>query len=223
MLFTEARMACDAGAWCKPLPSVAGWVGEDRSFEATRLSIESAVRESSCKQARMERFKTFVLMRMTVAAVLVLCVSSGCGLIMVGDPVQKQDISAQNDAEENLKAIRAILDEQAARRGERQTPPGTAPPPSASSSASTPSATPSDGQPLPVEPFPARPTPSPSSAAAPSDVPAKLPWTPSAPLRPAVPDRQIPAYTTPAPVGPDYSGTIRCAPDGMGGQRCLGR
>jgi hypothetical protein len=24
-------------------------------------------------------------------------------------------------------------------------------------------------------------------------------------------------------VGPDYSGSIRCVPDGMGGQRCLGR
>jgi hypothetical protein len=24
-------------------------------------------------------------------------------------------------------------------------------------------------------------------------------------------------------VGPDHSGAIRCAPDGLGGQRCVGR
>ena len=40
-------------------------------------------------------------MRMTVAALLTLYLASGCSLIMVGDPVQKQDISTQNDAEEN--------------------------------------------------------------------------------------------------------------------------
>jgi hypothetical protein len=114
-----------------------------------------------------------------------------------------------------------MLDDQAARRVEQPTHPGTEAPPSASPSVSTPSAT-SDGLPS-VEPSSARPAPSPSSSAGQSDVPAKLPWTPTAPQRSALPDRPVPAYTTPAPVGPDYSGSIRCAPDGMGGQRCVGR
>jgi hypothetical protein len=158
-------------------------------------------------------------MRVAGISLFALCLLSGCGLIMVGDPVKEQDISTQNDAEENLKAIRAMLAEQAARRAQQPTHPDTDAPPSPSPSASTPSA--SDGPPLPAQPTP--PVPSPSSSGGSSDLPAKLPWTPTAPQRPSVPDRPVPAYTTPAPVGPDYAGSIRCAPDGMGGQRCLGR
>jgi hypothetical protein len=86
-------------------------------------------------------------------------------------------------------------------------------------------------QPVPSEAVPAppdriqgtRPLPSPSSSTGTPDASARLPWTPSAPARPTLPDRPVPAYTTPAPVGPDYSGSVRCAPDGMGGQRCAGR
>jgi hypothetical protein len=81
-----------------------------------------------------------------------------------------------------------------------------------------------DAMPSLAEPSSAPPpSPSSSSPAVPGNAPAKLPWTPTAPHRPTVPDRPVPAYTTPAPVGPDYSGSIRCAPDGMGGQRCVGR
>jgi hypothetical protein len=60
-------------------------------------------------------------------------------------------------------------------------------------------------------------------ASAQSQVPPIRLWTPSPLTRPSLPDRPVPAYTIPAPVGPDYHGTIRCLPDGLGGQRCLPR
>ena len=160
----------------------------------------------------MEHCKTLALTRIAVTSLLALCLYSGCGLIMVGEPVKKQDLSSQDDAEENLKAIRAILEDQASRRPEEK-PAGSSLQPSSSHQA------PSLVQP----PSGVRPVPSPSSSAGKPDVTAKLPWTPTAPDRPTVPDRAVPAYTIPAPVGPDYSGSIRCAPDGMGGQRCVGR
>lgn len=153
-------------------------------------------------------------MDIRLAAVLMCCLwsSGGCGLIMVGDPVQEMDLTSQDDTEENLKAIRAILEDQASRRPE-QKPAGSSLKPSSPDAA--PSLTePSSGM---------RPLPSPSSSAGKPYVTAKLPWTPTAPDLPTVPDRPVPAYTIPAPVGPDYSGSIRCAPDGMGGQRCAGR
>ena len=153
-------------------------------------------------------------MDIRLAAVLMCCLwsSGGCGLIMVGDPVQEMDLTSQDDTEENLKAIRAILEDQASRRPE-QKPAGSSLQPSSPDAA--PSLTePSSGM---------RPLPSPSSSAGKPDVTAKLPWTPTAPNLATVPDRPVPAYTIPAPVGPDYSGSIRCAPDGMGGQRCAGR
>lgn len=153
-------------------------------------------------------------MDIRLAAVLMCCLWSGggCGLIMVGDPVQEMDLTSQDDTEENLKAIRAILEDQASRRPE-QKPAGSSLQPSSPDAA--PSLTePSSGM---------RPFPSPSSSAGKPRVTAKLPWTPTAPNLATVPDRPVPAYTIPAPVGPDYSGSIRCAPDGMGGQRCAGR
>jgi hypothetical protein len=150
----------------------------------------------------------------TVATALALYLCSGCGIIMVGEPVQKQDLSSQDDAEENLKAIRAMLADQAARASRTdEKPSGLSPQPA-----------PADVAPSQVDPaVGTRPLPSPSSSAGKPDVPAKLPWTPAAPERPGMPDRPVPAYTTPAPVGPNYSGSIRCAPDGMGGQRCAGQ
>ena len=150
---------------------------------------------------------------MRVAVILLTLLSSGCGLIMVGEPVKKQDVSSQDDAEENLKAVRAMIADQAARRSELQQPSGLSTQP-----------LPADAGPSLSEPSSGpHPAPSPSSSTGRGDGPAKLPWTPSPPERPTAPDRPVPAYTVPAPVGPDYSGSIRCAPDGMGGQRCLGR
>lgn len=163
------------------------------------------------EQAWKEHRKRLAWMRAAVPALLVLCLSSGCSLIMVGDPVKKLDLSSEDNAEENLKAVRAMLANQAARSAPREQP-------------SDLSIRPSEVVPPPNEPTPGtRLLPSPSSSARMPDASAKLPWTPSAPERPAAPDRPVPAYTTPAPVGPDYSGSIRCTPDGMGGQRCAGR
>ena len=153
-------------------------------------------------------------MDIRLAAVLMCCLGSGggCGLIMVGDPVQEMDLTSQDDAEENLKAIRAMLADQESQRSEERLSDTSRQP------------TPPDAAPSLIEPTSGiRPAPSPSSSAGRTDVPAKLPWTPTATDRPAIPDRPVPAYTVPAPVGPDYSGSIRCAPDGMGGQRCAGR
>jgi hypothetical protein len=143
-------------------------------------------------------------------AVLVVCLLSGCGIIMIGESVKQQDISEEDDAEENLKAIRAMQAEQASRRlEERNHSPQPAPP---------------DAAPFQVEPSSGgRRAPSQSSSGGQADLPAKLPWTPTALTRLATPDRPVPAYTVPAPVGPDHSGSVRCAPDGMGGQRCVGR
>lgn len=151
-------------------------------------------------------------MRMMLTALLGLCLSSGCGLIMIGGPVVKQDLASEDDAAENLKAIRALLSEQATRSAHPAEPAPSSLPPATGSAAglTDPHAGP-------------RPVPSSSPPAGMAEVPAKLPWAPTAPDRPAVPDRSVPAYTTPAPVGPDQSGSIRCVPDGMGGQRCAGR
>lgn len=152
-------------------------------------------------------------MRVAAIALWSMCLASGCGLIMIGGPVEKHDVASENDAEENLKAIRAILAEQAV-RDNRGKPAYLSTQPSPSSGMA----------PSPVGPSPApRPSATPSSSASPSEVPAKLPWSPSPPDRSVPPDRPVPAYTSPAPTAPDYSGSIRCTPDGMGGQRCLGR
>ena len=163
------------------------------------------------KKERIAGLKPLGLLRLTVAAYVALCLCFGCSLIMVGDPVKELDLSSEDNAEENLKAVRAMLANQAARSA-----PGE--------QLSDPSIRPSEVVPPPNESTPGtRLLPSPSSSARMPDASAKLPWTPSAPERPAAPDRPVPAYTTPAPVGPDYSGSIRCTPDGMGGQRCAGR
>jgi hypothetical protein len=157
-----------------------------------------------------------MVMQGVVTSFLALCLFSGCSLIMVGEPVKKQDLSTEDDAEENLKAIRKMLDDHATPPVEQSSGPSSQVLPS-------PSPVPSEGLSGAVEASPAHSVPPTSLSAGEANVPAKLPWTPKASQRPTLPDRQVPAYTTPAPVGPDYSGSIRCAPDGMGGQRCLGR
>ena len=155
----------------------------------------------------MEHCKYRAPMRVAVTALLIFCLC-GCGIIMIGEPVKVQDPNSADDAEENLKAIRTMLSDRASRRSEEI---NSSPQPSLPDAA-LPPVEPSSGVRL-----------TPSSSAGRTDAPAKLPWTPTPPDRPAAPDRPVPAYTVPAPVGPDYSGAVRCAPDGMGGQRCLGR
>jgi hypothetical protein len=139
---------------------------------------------------------------------LILLGSSGCSLIRIG-PAADIHKDPRTDAERNLDAIRAMQAEWRSRAA-----PGSAPSPS--------SVSPHDVAPprSRSQTVPSSPSPSPVPS---GDASARLPWTPPAAARPPAPDRPVPAYTIPAPVGPDYSGTIRCAPDGLGGQRCTGR
>ena len=170
---------------------------------------ETPAREK-VNNVRIARWQPIALLQLMIAYVG-LCLCSGCSLIRVGDPVKHMDLSSEDDAEENLKAVRAMLADEAARSGSRAEQP------------SVPSV-PSEVMSAPTEPLQGtRPLASPSSSTGMRDASARLPWTPSPPERPTVPDRPVPAYATPPPVGPDYSGSIRCAPDGMGGQRCAGR
>jgi hypothetical protein len=124
--------------------------------------------------------------------------SAGCALIRVGPPTTIQDINPEEDARKNLEAVRAF-------QADRQR------------SSSQPQAPDS----LPHTPESEEPVQSsiPSSVApvVPTDDPRNsVPWTP-----PSVSNQpNSPAYKVPAPVGPDCQGTIRCVPDGMGGQRC---
>jgi hypothetical protein len=165
------------------------------------------------RMLRLDRTGSCVFPSMRpVTVLLVSCLLSGCGIIMVGEPVKEQDLSTVDDAEENLKAIRAMLVDQASQRSE------------AKMSGTSTQPTPPDAAPSLIEPSSGqRPAPSPSSSAGRTELPAKLQSSPPVPARPVTPDHPVPAYTIPAPVGPDYSGTIRCTPDGMGGQRCAGR
>ena len=144
---------------------------------------------------------------------VILCLLlSGCGLIMIGQTVEPLDITSQDDGQENLKAIRAMLAEQAGR------PVPSVVKPSGTSQMSFP---PHESKSV-TEPYSGVDvvTPSSSSSTGNADAPAKLPWTPPPISRPSPPDRSVPAYLIPAPIAP---GSVRCVPDGLGGQRCLAR
>ena len=129
---------------------------------------------------------------------------------MIGEPAEKLDIASQDNAEENLKAIRKMLTDQEKRPATSSTEPSDALPVPSS---------PNESEPMSV-PHSTLVAPSSKSVTAQFKAPAKLPWTPPSVSQPGPPDRSVPAYTIPAPVGPNYSGTIRCVPDGLGGQRC---
>jgi hypothetical protein len=73
----------------------------------------------------MEHGKRLAWMRAAVPALVVLCLSSGCSLIMVGDPVKELDLSSEDNAEENLKAVRGMLANQAARSAPGEQPSGS--------------------------------------------------------------------------------------------------
>lgn len=135
--------------------------------------------------------------------------------MMIGPPAEKMDLTSQNDAEENLKAIRAMLADQQK---------GSAPSSDKPFDEPLTPLPPNDSKPL-SEPHSAVDfvTPVSPSATRNFNAPAKLPWTPSSISRSTPPDRSVPAYTIPAPVGPAFMGMIHCVPDGMGGQRCAAR
>jgi len=104
-------------------------------------------------------------MDIRLAAVLMCCLGSGggCGLIMVGDPVQEMDLTSQDDAEENLKAIRAMLADQESQRSDERLSDTSRQP------------TPPAAAPSLIEPsYGQRPAPSPSSSVGRTEAPAKL-------------------------------------------------
>jgi len=152
---------------------------------------------------------------LVLTSMFVLCVGAGCGIIMIGEPVQELEIESQDDAQENLKAIRKMLADEVKRSRDTVGKP--------SDHSSVPPLQPVSN---PVSEMSATPDSLPSPSSRPkghATATAKLPWSPPPLERPHPPDRPVPAYTIPAPVGPDHSGSIRCAPDGLGGQRCVGR
>jgi len=201
---------------CEWRPQGQGHASSVSRSGATIHIHQPAVRRTACERKvenqRIDRCKRIGPMPVTIAALLALSLFSACGIIMIGEAVKHQDLGSVDESEENLKAIRAMLVDHAS--------------PASEETLSVPST-----QPLPADPTPSlsessssgRPAPLASPSAGRTDLPAKLPWTPSSADRLTAPDRSVPAYTVPAPVGPDYSGSIRCAPDGMGGQRCVGR
>ncbi|CAI4032186.1 hypothetical protein DNFV4_02614 [Nitrospira tepida] len=144
---------------------------------------------------------------------------SACPPGLFDEVVDMRALTAEENGKRNLEAIRALQVEQP--RAPAATP---APPPVSNALSSTiesqpvPSDVQSDAIPLVPSSIPMQP-----GGSAQTQVPPIRLWTPSPPTRPSLPDYPVPAYTIPAPVGPDYHGTIRCLPDGLGGQRCQPR
>jgi hypothetical protein len=142
----------------------------------------------------------------------------GCALMRVGPAAEIQDVQSNDQAAKNLEAVRAL--QAASSRHEPRTE-HALPAPARGADSSARSA-------APLSPFvSSQPPPARSSSAAgsrrKSEGLARLPWTPPTLSSPGPPDRPVSTYMIPAPVGPDYAGTIQCASDGMGGQRCLAR
>jgi hypothetical protein len=152
---------------------------------------------------------------LVLTSMFVLCVGAGCGIIMIGEPVKELEIESQDDAQENLKAIRKMIADQA----NRSLDTGKEPSDHSSVPALRPGANSAPEMSAIPDSFQSPSLPPQGQAGA----TAKLPWSPTPLDRPGPPDRAVPAYTIPAPVGPDHSGSIRCAPDGLGGQRCVSR
>lgn len=170
------------------------------------------------------RFTRSPLRRGTAVAVMAMnmvFVCEGCSLVRVGPAVQIQDVNSTDQANKNLEAIRGM---QADRRRQQHAPADA----SRLSDAAERGLAPDGAQ--PSAPFMDRPvdggsharsmTPSSTPVRPQADAIATLPWTPPPVSRPVQPDRPVPAYTVPAPVGPDQSSS-RCVPDGIAGQRCL--
>ncbi len=161
-----------------------------------------------------QRTTTTALLAMVVAQVF-----SGCALLRVGPAVQVHEVHTADHAKKNLEAIRSL---QADRRGERALDRDRATAHNADENVSFSAPEPSTAieRPLNGRAAVRSMTPSSTPTRPGSDGTARLPWTPPTVSRPALPDRPVPAYTIPAPVGPDH-GSTRCVPDGNAGQRCL--
>ena len=106
---------------------------------------------------------------------------SGCGFMMIGPPAEKMDLTSQNDAEENLKAIRAMLADQQTRSAPSSDKPFDEPltplPPSESKAMSEPQSSVDLVTPFSV------------SSTGSINPPTKIPWTPPSISSPGPPDR----------------------------------
>jgi hypothetical protein len=149
-----------------------------------------------------------------------LCLS-GCSFGLFDKAVESRAVTADENGRKNLEAIRALQVEQhPAPAATPATPSLSNVSPSNNKPETSPSPSDVQSEVIPIVPpsIPARP----HTSTTPQVPPIRL-WTPSPLTRPSLPDYPVPAYRIPAPVGPDYHGTIRCVPDGLGGQRCLPR
>ena len=172
--------------------------------------------------------------RKWLLGLIVSLLAHGCaGFFDAQESVQVIELPAlQSDEErrQNLAAIRALLSEQRQRaprapdlNATRSSEPAAPSwPPDWLSSYFLParsSGEEADLTSVSVSP----PSSSPSKPRAPlPDVTVKIPRMAEPPSRvsEAEPWPRVPAYTSPAPMGPGNPGSVRCAPDLLGGQRC---
>jgi hypothetical protein len=152
----------------------------------------------------VRRYALFVML--FAAAPLV----ASCWPYRIGPAVEVIEPDDAETAEKNLAAVRAMAREWSSL-------PLTGPP--AEDAAPPQSLAAVDKAPL-LRMTPGTP-PSESAASPQTRRSPALPWVPPQISRPSPPDRPVPAYTIPAPAGPQDTGSSRCVPDGLGGQRCL--
>lgn len=165
---------------------------------------------------------------------LILCpLLYGCAAFNTEEYEQVSGLSAmqsEDEGEKNLAAIRALLSEERQRAlfplgsGNNRTPDSEvfSWPPDWLASYFTPTRSPaqrSDFGSVSVAPSSSSPS---RHRTAPGDVTVKIPWVTAPPSRgiEAEPWPRVPAYTSPAPIGSAYPGSVRCVPDMLGGQRC---
>jgi hypothetical protein len=145
---------------------------------------------------------------------LIGLLSSSCAILRVGPAVEIVEVNPEEDAEKNLDAVRAMQADRY-RRAPAETSPPAAPAISLQSSSPIEHSAPDQ--------VPAVPSPGNRSVHTMSRGLEKR--SPLSPLidGSSLPDRSVPAYTIPSPVGPHQGSAERCVPDGLGGQRCLTR
>ncbi|ALA58393.1 hypothetical protein [Nitrospira moscoviensis] len=136
--------------------------------------------------------------------------AASCWPYRVGPAVEVIEPDDRETAEKNLAAVRAIAREWSSLPLTGPPAEGAAPPQSLTAVEKAPLLRVPPGTP-----------PSEAAASPQTRSSTALPWVPPQIPRPSPPDRPVPAYTVPAPTGPQDAGSTRCVPDGLGGQRCL--
>lgn len=143
-----------------------------------------------------------------ILCLAVLQLTSACAVFRIGPAAHIAEVDEGTTAEKNLDAVRAM---------ERDLPPH-------SRAGPEPLVRPRNAEPSGERYSSMELVPTQSSSRLAPVTPADnaIPqWTPPPVSRPSPPDRPVPAYTIPAPAAPGQSGTARCIPDGLGGQRCM--